>query len=375
MFVVPSLTTLILLSVGTVPALARQQAGQQTQADADKPEFPFGKFSGLMFGDYYWYYRWHQDQISNANPTSVEGQQGFWMRRMYLAYDYSYNERLTMRLRFEANSNGQFAGGNLDPFIKDAYLKWTYHAGQQVTIGIQPTLAFDWLEGFWGLRHIEKTPVDLYRIDTARDFGVTASGPVAVDGLRYAVQFGNDSGNGSEVNVDKAVRVEGRFERKSGIALQGFYGYMSRPNGEDRYTAQGIAGYRHSPVRVGGMFVWQERKSGATGTPNQTINVQSGFVVWDVLSKADTFLRVDHVSGHRGGVETGLPGADGIDYWLLSPNSPFTTWIAGGEWRLLPNVRMGPNVELFKYSHDPDPITFPGRDLDAQFKVTFFWSF
>ena len=370
------LSAFALLSAGAAHADARQQADQQTQADADKPQFPFGKFSGLMFGDYYWYYRWHQDQVSASNPTSVEGQQGFWFRRLYLTYDWSYNERLTTRFRLEANSNGQFDGGNLEPYVKDAYLKWTYHGRQQLTLGIQPSLTFDWLEGFWGLRHIEKTPADLYRIDASRDFGVTLSGPVAIEGMRYGVQFGNDSGNGSEVNVNKAVRFEGRFERASGLAVEGFYGYTSRPQGESRHTAQGFAGFRRAPVRAGAQFLWQERQSDDVGAPDETIHVQSGFLVWDIRPmKADAFVRVDHVTGDRGGIETGLSGAEGIDYWLLSSRSPFTTWITGAEWYLHPNVRVGPNLELVQYAHDPDPVAFPGRDQDAVLRVTFYWSF
>ncbi len=371
------LSAIVLMSGTLAPVAAGQDADNQTQTgSADKPQFPSGKFSGLMFGDYYWYYRWHQDQISSSNPTDVQGQQGLWFRRLYLTYDWSYNERLTTRLRLEANSDGQFEGGNLEPYVKDAYLKWTYHGRQQLTLGLQPTLAFDWLEGFWGLRHVEKTPADLYRIEASRDFAVTLSGPFAVDGLQYAVQFGDDSGTGAEVDANKALRIEGRYERKSGLALEGFYGYSSRPAGENRHTAQGFAGFRRDPVRLGGQFLWQERQSGENATPDQTINVQSGFLVWDIRPvKADAFVRVDHVSGDRGGVETGLPGADGIDYWLLSPNSPFTTWIVGGEWYLHPSVRIGPNLELVKYGHDPDPLSFPGRDQDALLRLTFYWSF
>jgi hypothetical protein len=35
--------------------------------------------------------------------------------------------RRCARLRLEANSNGQFQNpGNLNPYVKDAYLKWTF---------------------------------------------------------------------------------------------------------------------------------------------------------------------------------------------------------------------------------------------------------
>jgi hypothetical protein len=342
-----------------------------------EPKFPFGKLSGLLFGDFYWYYKWHQDQISSTDTTSVQGQQGFWFRRIYFTYDWTYSEKVTTRFRLEANSNGQFAGGNITPYVKDAYLRWTYGGKHQLTLGIQPSLTFDWLDGFWGLRHIEKSPADLYRIDSSRDFGLTSGGPLANDGLRYAVQLGNESGQGSEGQKGMILRLEGRFEGSNGVALEGFYSYgRRRPLGDNRQTVQGIGGVRKELGRVGAQYLWQERKSGRDDLPDQTIAIWSGFAVWDIgPRKADVFFRADGVKGDLGGVETGLPGADGIDYWLLSPNSKFTMWIVGGEWYLHPAIRLGPNLELVKYANDPDPLNFPGRDQDSILRFTFFWTF
>jgi hypothetical protein len=346
-----------------------------TPEEKPKSSFPSGKFSGLMFGDYYYYDRWHGDQLSPAEPTTVEGQHGFWLRRIYLTYDLTFSEKFTTRLRIEMNSNGRFAGGNLDPYVKDAYLKWTYKGKQQLTLGIQPSLTFDWLEGFWGLRHVEKTPADLYRIDSSRDFGVTFSGPFAVKGLSYAAQFGNDSGTGSETDKYKILRFECRYERDPGIALEVLYSDSQRPNDQDRTTAQGFVGYRNKVLRLGAQYLWQERDSGLPGVADQKIDIWSGFVVWEFLKKADVFVRMDDVKGDLGGVETGLPGADAIDYLLLSPDSPFMTWIVGGEWFITPSIRVGPNVELVKYDHDPDPINFPGRDETRVYRLNFFWTF
>lgn len=347
-----------------------------TPEETKKPDYPSGKFSGLMFGDYYWYFNRHQDGISPNDPTPVEGQHGLWFRRIYFTYDFTYSEKLTTRFRLEANSNGEFTGGDLTPYVKDAYLKWAYTGKQELTLGIHPTITFDWFDGFWGLRHIEKTPADLYRLDSSRDFGFTLDGPTPIDGLDYAVQFGNESGNGSETQEGKIVRVEGRYERDSGLALEGFYSFGTRPDDEHRQTAQGIAGYRTGVGRLGGQYLWQQRRSGLTDVPHQTIAVWSGFGVWDfVPKKANLFLRLDRVTGHLGDVDTGLPGAEGIDYWLLSSQSPFTTWIVGGEWYLHPAVRLSPNLEAIRYSDEPDPIDNPGRRQDAQFRLTFFWTF
>jgi hypothetical protein len=352
--------------------------GEQFQKaeESRKPGFPSGRFSGLMFGDYYWYYQRHQDQISSTDSTVIEGQHGLWFRRIYFAYDYSFSESLTTRLRLEMNSNGDFAGGDLVPYVKDAYLKWTYRGDQRLTLGIHPTLTFDWLDGFWGLRHIEKTPADLYRLDSSRDFGFTFDGPTAIHGLNYGVQFGNESGSGSETQEGKILRLETRYARKPGIALEGFYSFGRRPEGANRHTGQAVGGFLTDVARVGAQYLWQERKSGQDDVADQTIAIWSGFAVWEFLpKKANLFFRVDDVTGHLGGLETGLPGADGIDYWLLSTQSPFTTWIFGGEWYLHPAVRVSPNLELVRYASEPDPTSFPGRRQDSIFRVTFFWTF
>jgi hypothetical protein len=344
--------------------------------ESEKSDFPSGKFSGLMFGDYYWYYDRHQDGISSTDPTPVKGQHGLWFRRIYFSYDFAYSESLTTRFRLEMNSNGEFTGGDLTPYVKDAYVRWTYAAKHQLTLGIHPTLTFDWLDGFWGLRHIEKTPADLYRLDSSRDFGFSINGPTPIDGLTYAAQFGNESGNGSETQEGKILRVEGRYEKNPGLALEGFYSFGTRPEDEHRQTAQAVAGFRNDVGRVGGQYLWQQRRSGLDDVPHQTISVWSGFGVWELLpKKANLFLRADNVSGDFGGVQTGLPGAEGIDYWLLSSQSPFTTWILGGEWYLHPSVRFSPNLEIVRYANEPDPTNFPGRRQDSLLRFTFFWTF
>lgn len=339
--------------------------------------YPSGKFSGLMFGDYYDYDRWHQDQISATNTSSVQGQQGFWLRRIYFAYDLTFSERFTTRLRLEMNSNGQFQNpGNLNPYVKDAYLKWTFTHKQVATLGIQPSVTFDWFESWYGLRHIEKTPADLYRIDSSRDLGVSVGGPInAVKNLAYAVQYGNESGTGSEVDKYKIWRFEGRYVADAGVAAEGFYSFARRPGGQDRATAQGIVGWRGKTFRVAGQYLHQKREKANAAGADQKIDIGSGFGYWEFApKKADVFFRLDDVNGQLAGVTTGLPGADGIDYWILSTQQPFMNYIFGGEYYLFPTIRVSPNLELVKYDKDPDPTHFPGRDQDRIFRVTFFWS-
>ena len=348
----------------------------ETFDTAEEEHCPAGKFSGLMFGDLYDYARSHRDDVGGDNTSPVQDQHGFWMRRIYLTYDVDFTARIASRFRIEANSNGKFEGGNLEPYIKDAYLAWTYSGKQQVTLGIQPTPTFDWVEGFWGLRHIEKTPADLYRIDASRDFGVKFSGPVVFDGLSYAVQWGNESGQGSENDKYKVFRAEARFDRKSGFAANVVYDDSDREDDADRETWSGFAGYRTDTWRIGGNYLSQQRRppDGSEDPRTQNIDIGSAFAVLEFLpGKASLFARYDNVRGDLDGETTGLPGTEEIDYWVLSSAEPFQMFIVGGEWYILPTVRLSPNVEWVKYDDDPDPLERPGRDEDRIYRLTFFW--
>ncbi len=208
-----------------------------------KSPYPSGKVNGLAFGDYYWFFDHHDPQL--------DGQQGFWLRRAYLGYDHAFSDAVSARLRLEMNSNGKLEGGNLVPYVKDAYVTWKYHGRHQARLGIQPSLTFDSEEGFWGLRHIEKTPADLYRIDSSRDLGLAFSGPIGEGALSYAAQLGNDSGNGSETDVYKIVRLLGLFEggpacgsRATSLMASGRAGRTAR-----RSRASRASGARPSALR------------------------------------------------------------------------------------------------------------------------------
>jgi hypothetical protein len=326
--------------------------------------FPKGKIIGLAFGDYHWF--------SDHHDPKFDGQHGFWLRRVYLGYDYAFNAEMSMRARLEMNSNGALAGGNLVPFLKDAYFNWKYHGGHQARLGIQPSLTFDAEEGFWGLRHIEKTPADLYGIDSSRDFGLAFSGPIGEQGLSYAAQFGNESGNGSENNKFKVVRFLGLFEARSGLRVEGIFNYGKRPDGQDRTTAKGLLGIKKKAFRIGGEYLWQERKSGEPDTPDTAIHIWSGFGSWDFKpKKASLFGRFDSVKGRLGGEDVGLPGAGGIAYLPISDEAPFKLFIAGLEFHLNGSIRISPNVEWVSYD---DPVTGPSIGDDVIPRLTFYWT-
>ena len=330
---------------------------------AETSPFPSGKINGLAFGDFYWFPSHHDEKFDH--------QQGFWFRRVYLGYDLAFSPTMSIRTRFEMNSNGLMAGGSLTPFLKDAYFTWKYYGRQQARLGIEPSLTFDAEEGFWGLRHIEKTPADLYAIDSSRDFGLAFTGPIGEQGLSYGLQFGNDSSQNSEADKFKVVRLHGLFEPKSGLRVEGNFNYGKRPNGQDRTTAKGLLGFKRNAFRVGGEYLWQKRKSG-NDTPNTTIGIWSAFGNWDFKpKKAALFGRFDSVKGRKGGEDVGLPGADGIAFWSFSNAAPFKLYLAGLEFYVKGSLRISPNVAWVSYD---DPGTDPDIDKDVAARLTFFWT-
>ena len=341
----------------TSPPATAAPAPQAAAAATPAPQ-PW-KFSGLMFGDYYGF--------ADDHDPKWDGQQGFWFRRIYFTFDYTFNPRLMTRLRLEANSNGTLANTNLTAYVKDAYLRWTLGGQHQLFLGIQQTPTFEFLESVWGLRHIEKAPADLYRIDTARDFGIGLQGPIAGStALRYAVEFGNDSGQNSEVDANKGVRAAVRFDRNPGLFVEGAYAFLDRPNDQDRQIVQLFGGFRAPRGRVGLMYLYQQRQAGSVANATGLdLDVYSGFAVWDLVPKKWTlFGRVDRFDD---------PNPDGprIDYLPLSALAPFTLTIAGVDWALYGTLRLSPNVEWVTYG---DPTSGPDLDDDVIVRATFFWS-
>jgi len=321
------------------------------------------KFSGLMFGDYY--------AIKSDNTAAFNGQHGFWFRRLYFTYDRTFSPVLTTRFRLEANSNGKMTSPatTINPYVKDAWAKWTYSGKHAVTVGISPTATFDWLEGFFGLRHIEKTPADLYRIDSSRDFGITLSGPLTQNNrVQYTAQFANDSGNNNvELDKYKAVRFALRYVTNPGFAAEGFYGYYSKPLSANRATIQGFVGYQNPNGRLGLQYLHHTRQpNDGTTNPVVTINVVSGFGVWIVRpSKFAIFGRYDHSDAN--------PDAAGIDYMPIYNKAPFNLGVAGFEYYIHPSVRFSPNLEWVTYATAITGGTTPAKN-ELAFRATFFWT-
>lgn len=347
---------LVLLLGLALPAAAQQAADPAPPKPAAAPY----KISGIVFGDYY--------SFPKSHLETWEGQNGLWLRRIYLTYDHTFSPTLMTRLRLEMNSNGKLQGGALEPYVKDAYLQWTFSGRQRLMAGIHPSLAFEFVENVWGLRHIEKTPIDLYRLDSSRETGLTISGPMNASGtLKYAAQVGNDSGINAETDKRKGYRLAARYETTPGFSVEGMFARSDRAGDADRTTGQIFGAFRGARGRAGAQYVRQTRRAAdGSAAPDLELDIYSGFGVFDVQpEKASAFVRVDRYNDP-------CPDCAGIDYLPIDTTQPFTLTIAGIDYAVHRAVRISPNVEWVKYGSRAGSTTSPADDLAA--RVTFFWS-
>jgi len=173
--------------ISEVPISQVAQAVVPSPAQDAPQSDPGIKISGLAFGDFFWMAANHDEALKDRN--------GFWFRRLYLTFDKAMTEQLDMRLRFEMNSAGNFTSDQrLEPFVKDAWARWKFTDQHQAYLGLSPTPSLNVVDEIWGYRFLEKSLLDLQRIEATRDLGVALKGSLGSgQKVRYHLMFGNGS--------------------------------------------------------------------------------------------------------------------------------------------------------------------------------------
>lgn len=310
------------------------------------------RISGLAFGDAYW--------MAGNHDADFEGRNGFWLRRAYLTFDRDLSEELALRLRFETNSAGDFTSANkLEPFVKDLYVRWTRER-EQVYLGISSTPTWNVIEKIWGYRSVEKTPLDLFKMGSSRDFGVAVKGRFDADGrIRYHAMLGNGSGTRGETNAGKKVFFSLGFYPVDPLVIELYGDYEERPDEIDRTTFQGFAAVQGDWGRVGVMAARQRREVSAVETVN--IDIASVFGVFQVHERAALLARYDR---------TFQPNSDAsrISYLPMDPLSEGHLGILGVDVALTEQFHLIPNVEFVVYDREDGT---PAPDTDVMVRTTF----
>jgi hypothetical protein len=291
-----------------------------------------GKFSGLMFGDYYYVLGHHDEAIESNN--------GFWLRRIYFTYDNALTERTAMRFRLEMNSPGDFkTASTLVPFVKDAYL--THKLGKHtLMLGLIGTPLYDTLDEYWGYRPMEKTPIDLFKFGNSREFGVGLKGALDANGkLTYTVVAGNGAGLKSETNRGKAAYGRLNFQPTPSLFFELYADYTDTGADSSVNIFQAFAGVRGGWGRSGLNFGLRHSREGGSGSDMRFISL---FGVAKAGSTLDVILRYDRL------LDANAAGSK-IDYIPMADNAKANVVLVGLGWALNESVKVIPNIKYVFY--------------------------
>jgi len=328
-----------------------------SQAQEEKEESK-GKFSGYMFGDYYY-------NTDHHNPD-IKGLHGFWFRRIYFTYDYNIGSGFSTRLRLEMNNNGDYENSRtIIPFVKDAFLAYKF-GNQKAIFGISQTPTFGLIEKIWGYRSVEKTPLDEERMASSRDFGLVLKGQFDNGGMfRYHAMIANGSGNKQEIDKGKSFMMSLSYWPTKSIVFQIYGDYADRAGQADTYINQAFLGYNSKTLHGGLQYSMQVLKAKNDTLKDVNLSVLSVFLAGNIFEKIKLFGRVDHMFEPN-------PFGEDIAYSPTDTTSSFFRFIAGIDFIVVKDVSIIPNIQYVKYDANDEGIT-PADDLYA--RLTFFWRF
>jgi hypothetical protein len=337
-----------------------------------------GKISGYMFGDYF-YNILRDSTINNLNNTGFSGiqdLQGFDFRRIYFTYDYSISKQFSTRFRLESQTLVAVDNTVFLTYIKDAYLNWkNIFKGSNFIFGIQPTPAFVVSESYWGYRSLERTILDLRRVVSSRDLGVSLKGRLNSSGtVNYWLMYGNGSVLGEG---DKFKRLYAHIDLEPvedmSVTLYGDYRFKANKEytlidedfNNDALTTDLFIGYQEkNSFSVGVESFWQVTYNDAIQTTNTDYVIQNrnalGISLFGWYQITDMLVGVGRYDYYD-------PNISG-DYRDDARN----LYIIGLTFILNEKVTITPNFLFETYEQPEDCITI---DPSLTGRITFYFEF
>ncbi len=360
-----------------------------------------GHLWGSVFGDYA--YVAHGDSAGRGNgnvqykglgsaTSGTSNPNAFEIRRAYLAYDYVINPKFTVNVLLNYDGNTD-ANGNRTFFLKVASFTWkNIFPKSDLGIGQQLTNSYTdspyQTEQLFGYRSIERSLLDMRKVDGAADMGAKLTGRIwtakpADTGkthtfIGYSIMIGNNSGYApvpgfsattqpfnTTTDKDKKFRGNVYLNTLNGKLTLGAYADFIN-YGNAAYTHTGI--YPNSVSTIKGYAVYKQKhfeigvegfqQSGTndefivykkgTGTNDTTTATQAGYSLFAYLNilpnKLNIFGRYDYYTP-----DTKITNNTNITYTdkLIPANTYTETFISGGlDWTPVDDkkVHFMPNI-------------------------------
>jgi len=349
-------------------ASVRLAAAQSGGVTSTPPDYPRGRISGYLFGDWY-------DNVS-GNPrhaydasgndsaqTNIDGKNvigrdlnGFQVRRVYFQLDNDLSVKYSTRFRLEADGKSLTSDGKIGVAVKAAYMQAReIYPRADLFFGVISTPTFENSEDYWGYRAIEKTVADFRGLAPSADVGAEVKG--FVDGqhiLGYSLMVGDGNGQKPETNRDKRTYLAVPIHWKD-WRVEPYVDYENVFSGKDRATYKVFAGWDipHGALGYEGM-----EQIGHKPVGNYTeAAANSFFVRWAPKAEWAGFARVDFWEPDRN-------TAARVDQQL---------WMLGVDWQPMKDVHFMPNLEGMQYDAKGGAVAPPHHDLQA--RITLYWKF
>lgn len=309
------------------------------------------KWQGYMFGDVYYVAEHHNPDIKNAN--------GFWFRRIYSTWNFTLSDTIKGRLRLEMSDVGDFTTkASMTPYVKDAYLQAKI-GGQTLIAGISGSPSIGGIEGLWGYRHLEKTPLDLFKYGSSREFGIALKGGGTA---YYHIMFANGNAYSSESNIGKKILGSFGLRPAKGFLLEVYADHeWDFKKGKKYSVLQGLVGYEGSWGRTG--FLYANRHY-TNGDIKKDYGLFSCFVVVSASNSIDIIVRFDKLFNE--------PIEKSVSYTPFSLDALTNFLITAVSFQVAESVWLVPNVKYAFYG-DSGSGEKPGNDI--YLNITFWWKF
>ncbi len=243
----------------------------------------------------------HRDNTRNGGKTDDSGI-GFDVRRFYLSFDHTFDERWSMNLTSDFKYIS--SDGETNVFVKKAYLQGKFSPLATLRIGSANMAWIPMVEDWYGYRFVESTLVDRQRMGNSADWGAHLHGDNGW--INYQISAVNGAGyknpsRSSQVDVEARVGmqpVQGLM-----FALGAYHGKLGSdthgtPALRSARRSDAMVAWRHDGLRLGAE--WFRADNWKTVTRGDADRA-TGWSLWGSydFGKVAAFARYDRAKPSR----------------------------------------------------------------------------